>query len=204
VRGERHSQRRAIEDRLPAHWKPRGNIGWGGSQRTSLRPKPSEASGSDRTSEIPGLVVAARINGGDMSQSKCQSAKGQMKSSSEPARSSRACRIIGRLDLGHQSDELKSIAISCADRRDHHLAMRRHPPDHAGAATGSASTRHAAPHVDARVARIASSRKKLAGNRRMDAVAGDRGAGPALLKRLAPSARRKSLTAGRLSSCVTP
>src|SRR5258708_30431281 len=62
------------------------------------------------------------------------------------------------------------------DRIDHHLAVRQPArPHHAGARQYRLPSRHAAPHVDAGIARFALVREKLLADRGVDAVAGDRG-----------------------------
>src|SRR6476646_5290704 len=88
-----------------------------------------------------------------------------------------ALEIVRRLDFGHPVDELQSVSTGGADRIDHHLAVRQPPrPHHAGAGQYWFPARHAAPHVDAGIARLALAGEKLLADRGIDAIAGDRGA----------------------------
>ena len=81
------------------------------------------------------------------------------------------------LDFGHPIDELQPVrAGGLTDRIDHHLAVRQPAsPHHAGARQHRFPSRHAAPHVDAGIARFAFAREKLLADRGIDAVAGDGG-----------------------------
>ena len=86
-----------------------------------------------------------------------------------------ALAIVRRFDFGDPVDELQPVRVHGADRIDHHLAMRQPAgAHHAGARQHRPPARHAAPHVDAGIARLALVRKKLLADRGIDAVAGDR------------------------------
>src|SRR5260221_12021518 len=85
-----------------------------------------------------------------------------------------ALEIIRRLDFGHPIDELQSVWAGGVDRIDHHLAVRQQSrPYHAGAGQYWFPSRHAAPHVDAGIARLALAGEKLLADRGGDAIAGD-------------------------------
>ncbi len=96
-----------------------------------------------------------------------------------------ALAIVRRLDLGDPVDQLQAVGAGLADRIDHHLAMRQPArAHHARARQHRLPPRHAAPHVDAGIARLAFVGEELLADRRIDAVAGDRDAaahGEALL-----------------------
>src|SRR5260221_12511436 len=78
-----------------------------------------------------------------------------------------ALEIIRRLDFGHPIDELQSVWAGGVDRIDHHLAVRQPSrPYHAGAGQYWFPSRHAAPHVDAGIARLALAGEKLLAGRR--------------------------------------
>ena len=86
-----------------------------------------------------------------------------------------ALAITPRFDFGDPVDELQAVRVRGTDRIDHHLAMRQPAgAHHAGARQHRPPARHAAPHVDAGIARLAFVGKELLANRRIDAVAGDR------------------------------
>ncbi len=117
------------------------------------------------------------MNAGTSSQSKCQSANGADEIVDRAWPVPVALAIDRRLDFGDPVDQLQPVGAGGADRIDHHLAVRQPSrPHHAGARQHRLPARHAAPHVDAGIARLAFVRKKLLADRRIDAVAGDRDA----------------------------
>jgi hypothetical protein len=81
--------------------------------------------------------------------------------------------MLRRLDFGDPVDELPALRIDVvADRIDHHLAMREPAgPNHARPRKKRRPRRHAAPHVDAGIARLVFVRMQLPAHDRVQAIA---------------------------------
>ena len=186
-----------VEDRLP------GAVGAArvhrvrGVAQQRHRPKVQRGSGSRSTIGYSRIFSVAADHAGTSSQSKCQSAKAGMKSSSLPARFQSWRTRLGPTDLGDPVDQL--LAASRRPRgsgRSPSCRVEPAGPDHVAPARKGWSARHAAPHVDAGVRR-AFVRDRAAAHRRVDAVAADR---DAAAREAAPSsnaARRRRVLVER-------
>ena len=95
--------------------------------------------------------------------------------------------VLRRFDFRDPVDELPPCGVDVvADRVDHHLAVGKPAgAHHAGARQERLPGRHAAPHVDARVARLAFMRMQLLADDRMQPVAADHHVGALRRTRIA-------------------